>query len=115
MSIGARLLTRLLHGRRVLQLLAGLSLIALAFATPALAGPPAPPAPALTVVTGDALACADLPQVRTATVPALCAETAPTEFSADVPDAGAGRLGDHSTEPGGVAQRPPAGRAPPLL
>ncbi|BCJ55511.1 hypothetical protein Asp14428_69860 [Actinoplanes sp. NBRC 14428] len=50
----ARLLPRLWDGRRLLQFLAGLALIALAFATPALAAAPEPQAPAVVVTTVDA-------------------------------------------------------------
>jgi hypothetical protein len=58
----ARILPRFWDGRRLLQFLTGLALIAVAFAIPALAGPPATAPPPATVTTVDAPAAGEATQ-----------------------------------------------------
>jgi hypothetical protein len=59
----ARILPRFWDGRRLLQFLTGLALIAVAFAVPALAGPPATAPPPATVTTVDAPAAGEAAQI----------------------------------------------------
>ncbi|MET0495467.1 MAG: hypothetical protein ABW000_20270 [Actinoplanes sp.] len=62
MAAVARILPRFWDGRRLLQFLTGLALIAVAFAVPALAGPPASAPPPATVTTVDAPAVGEATQ-----------------------------------------------------
>ncbi|MEV4638784.1 hypothetical protein AB0J80_15670 [Actinoplanes sp. NPDC049548] len=119
MTVVARLLPRLWDGRRLLQFLTGLALIALAFAAPALAAVPQPPTPAVVVTTVDA-------PVRGAVTDRVAE---PAAAGTEAADSGAGhapivlsvdragskpfRDGD-VRRPGSVAQRPFSGRGPPL-
>ena len=63
MAAVARILPRFWDGRRLLQFLTGLALIAVAFAIPALAAPPATAPPPATVTTVDAPASGEAAQI----------------------------------------------------
>lgn len=114
MAVVARLLPRLWDGRRLLQFLTGLALIALAFAAPGLAPAPQPPAPAVVVTTVDAPARGAVTERIAEPAPAApAAGRAPVVLSAD--RAEPTPLCDrHAPRPAGVVQRPFAGRGPPL-
>jgi len=138
----ARLLPRHWDGRRLLQFLTGLALIALAFAIPALTGPAGPPAeapvPIITTVdtppgpglpvadspveTGLALeaeAAADAPAAVTDTTEAsgtsatATAQTATGRAPIQARHAGRRICADAQVVPGGPARRAHSERGPP--
>ncbi|GGQ54846.1 hypothetical protein [Couchioplanes azureus] len=121
MAVVARLLPRLWDGRRLLQFLTGLALIALAFAAPALAAAPAPPATGVLVTTVDAprpgaaltgrIEVADPAAVPAGRIDAAPAARIPVLEPEDVARLGDGRL----PLPGGVAPCAHSGRGPPLV
>ncbi|PRY27719.1 hypothetical protein [Pseudosporangium ferrugineum] len=113
----ARLLPRLWDGRRLLQFLAGLALIALAFAAPALAAAPEPQAPAVVVTTVDAPLSGSAADRIAEPTPAAAGAPAesPATVVLSVDRTATGPLCDRDDRhPGSVAQRPHAGRGPPL-
>ncbi|MEV6595845.1 hypothetical protein AB0M36_03165 [Actinoplanes sp. NPDC051346] len=117
MAVVARLLPRLWDGRRLLQFLTGLALIALAFAAPAVAAAPTPSDTAV-IVTVHAPCRGAAPDRIEERAPAERADSVP---AARVPVLGpdvaadAARLVDRRLLlPGSVAQSCYSGRAPPL-
>ncbi|OJF13618.1 hypothetical protein [Couchioplanes caeruleus] len=120
MAVVARLLPRLWDGRRLLQFLTGLALIALAFAIPALTAAPRPADTAVTVATVDAphgrTAWTDRIEVAgPAAVPAERTDAAPAAPTPVLEPGDATQLGDASfPRPGSAALCAQSGRGPPL-